>query len=180
MWGGTIGIVAHIFWTVLGVVLVSGCLWRFGRKPQKSRYVLFGLLGTFVFVFAFVAFTVVGTPEGTRSNSHFYGILIGVWLLLTFVETKKLAWALSFCLLIYMFALRVEYMNLAQSRNYTDNPKVRLEEIKYINELRAKKNIPPVKNIEITPVWHTWLTNLQEIKPPFGDRRDFEDVEDAE
>jgi hypothetical protein len=74
----------------------------------------------------------------------------------------------------------MEYMNLAHSRDFTDNPEARMESIADINELRVKKGLPPVKNTEISPAWHTWLTNLQEVKPPFGGLRDFEDVQDAQ
>ena len=167
---------AHIFWTVMGATLIAGCLWRFGKKPRQARIAFYGLLGALGFFCAFAAFSVVGTPEGTRSNSHFFGIFIGSWLLLTFIETKKRAIFLSFCFLFYVTALRIEYMNLAQSRSFTDNPKARLETIASINELRIKKKLSPIENTKIHPVWHTGLTNLQEVKPPFGDYKDFEDA----
>lgn len=112
----------------------------------------------------------VGSAEGTASSKHFFMYLIGSWLLLTFIEPKKRAPGFTAVLFLYILCHRIEYMNLSHSSNYTDNPQERLALIKGLNKTRRRKGLAPIQNVKIQRGWHTWLTDLYEIKPPAGGR----------
>lgn len=161
------GAFIHVLWAVLLVAIVGICLAKFGKRPKSVGEPLVGFFCALIIACFGFALT-VGSAEGTASSKHFFMYLIGSWLLLTFIEPKKRAPGLAAGLFFYVLCHRIEYRNLSHSSNYTDNPQERLALIKGLNKRRRRKGLAPIQNVQIQRGWHTWLTDLYEVKPPAG------------
>lgn len=136
------------------IVFIVGSVRAFGTRPTLRR-ALSGLVVALASL-VLMSSTVVLYREGNPDRLLVL-LWLGVWLVFTFIRPTRRAALLCAGLFAYFLALRFQYMYLATSSRYTDNPHWRLQNA-------ARRN----RNVTIRPVAHTWLTGLYVVEPPTG------------
>ena len=154
-----IGLLAVLLLTTISVVV-------FGHKPT-GKNIGVGLIIATLVACVFLCCTVVLYREGDSAR-----LLVSLWLCIGAVATlipspRKVAVG---CVLLfaYFFGLRFQYLSLATSAHYTDNPQWRTRNITRRNKMALGQGKPPGQEVVIRSTFHTWLTGLYAVEPPAG------------
>lgn len=155
---------------ISAILLSLGSLLLWHSKPTKKKVVL-GFLVATVLASLLLAFTTILSREGNAPHVAFWFWLC-LWVLCCFSPEPLTALRQAcICLLILLFGfLRFQYMSIATSNAYTDNPTARRTGIRIRHEREHKHTNVPLPKVEIRPAWHIWLTGLYTVEPAMGGR----------
>ena len=148
------------------ILLIAAGLARFGQRPTLRRAGLaaLGAVGMFVPV---SVLTAVFSLEGNDPRLPLL-TFVGGWLILAFTSRRELAVTLGITLTLVALGMRIQFLALAHSSRYTDNPRMRLMGVRYRRSHPSRFRGPEPPNVVIEPNGFTWLTGLYSVVPPAG------------
>lgn len=153
----------HAILILLVTGLIVACSVGYGKKQLSIIRALTGLCMGLLAAFTLLILTAVGSDEGINAITLPLLLLIGNWAFWTFIESQGRIIGFSGLLFIIIFFLKLQYMGLAVTMRYTDNPAARLTWVRYYQNKGKYAKQPQV---HIRSAWHTWLTQLYEVDPP--------------